>query len=184
MAHGESPFISIIVPAYNEEQQLSHTIAIITKYLSSIPRSYEIIIVNDGSVDGTPELAEKIASAHPCVRVTHLTKNKGKGYAVKIGALESQGQYLLFSDADLSTPISEMEKLLLYLDEGYDIAIGSRKMPYSCIEIPQPWYREVMGNLLSIIVRTLVVPGFYDTQCGFKGLTQESAKKNLQRTKN
>ncbi len=102
---------------------------------------------------------------------------------MRIGALESQGQCLLFSDADLSTPISEMEKLILPLDEGYDIAIGSRKMSCSHIEVRQPWYREVMGNLLSIIVRTFVVPGFYDTQCGFKCLTQKSAKKIFSKQK-
>lgn len=177
MVYKENPSISIIVPAYNEEQRLPESIAKIDTYFASISSPYEIIIVNDGSTDSTAKLATEIASLHSYVRVIHLKKNRGKGYAVRIGTQEAKGQYILFSDADLSTPIFEVEKLLLYLGKGYDIAIGSRKMPHSCIEVRQPWYRELMGNLLSIIVHLLVVPGFSDTQCGFKCLTQKSAKK-------
>jgi len=172
---GDNTFLSIIIPAYNEEKRLPNTIKKIAKYLASFSFQSEIIIVDDGSTDGTAKLAEEMTFLYPCLRVIHLKKNRGKGCAVRSGILEAKGKYILFSDADLSTPISEAEKLLVYLKSGYDIAIGSRKLPQSKIEVRQPFLRELMGSVFSIMVQVLVVQGVKDTQCGFKCFTQKSA---------
>lgn len=172
---GDNIFLSIIIPAYNEEKRLPRAIKKITKYLASISFQYEIIIVDDGSTDGTASLADEFTFLYPFLRVIHLKKNRGKGCAVRSGVLEAKGKYILFSDADLSTPISEAEKLLVYLKSGYDIAIGSRRLSFSKIEVRQPFLRELMGSVFSIMVQFLVLKGVKDTQCGFKCFTQKSA---------
>ena len=138
----------------------------------------EIIIVNDGSTDGTAELAEKFTFLCPYLRVIHLDKNRGKGCAVRRGILDAKGQYILLCDADLSTPISEADKLIHILyGSRYDIVIGSRKLPQSQIEVRQPLYREFLGEVFSIMVRMFLIRGIKDTQCGFKCFTQRSAKR-------
>jgi len=169
-------FLSIVIPAYNEEKRLSRTISEIAKYLASFSFKSELIIVDDGSTDRTAQLIDKMTVSHPYLQVIHLKKNRGKGFAVRKGILEAKGKYILFSDADLSTPISEAGKLLIWLYRGYDIAIGSRKLPQSKIEVRQSILREIAGSVFNMIVQTLILQGVKDTQCGFKCFTRKSAK--------
>ena len=167
-------YLSIIIPAYNEEQRLGATLRTILTYLARQPYPTEIIVVDDGSQDGTLRVAARFCGGNPPVRVLQNGRNRGKGFSVRQGFLHARGAYLLFSDADLSTPIEEVEKLLAALHTPYDIAIGSRALPESCIEVHQPWYRENMGRFFNVLVRALVMPGIRDTQCGFKCFTQEA----------
>lgn len=172
------PLLSVIIPAYNEENRLPQTILRITEYFASLPYKFEVIIVDDGSVDRTAQIAEKASLFYPNFQVISLSKNSGKGHAVRNGILRANGQYILFSDADLSTPISEAEKLLFYLNNGaYDIAIGSRRLPQSELRVRQPWHRRLMGRTFNMIIRLFVVRGISDTQCGFKCFTRESAQR-------
>jgi dolichyl-phosphate beta-glucosyltransferase len=169
-------FLSIVIPAYNEERRLGGTLRKIQKYLAQQPYAAEVIVVDDGSYDTTAEIVasscEKVASVH----LLRNAQNRGKGFSVRKGFLHAQGTYILFSDADLSTPINELEKLLTALREPSDIAIASRALTGSRVEVHQPWYRESMGRLFNILVQVLAVPGIQDTQCGFKCFTREAAR--------
>jgi dolichyl-phosphate beta-glucosyltransferase len=161
-------FISVIIPAYNEEQRIVPTVRRISEYLKDNWRDYEIVIVDDGSTDGTAKAVEELSGGLPNVSLLRSEKNRGKGSAVKKGVLLSRGELLLISDADLSTPIEEVEKLLPFMDEGFDIVIGSRGLGASEIDVRQPWYREGMGKTFNVLVRVLLMGGIKDTQCGFK----------------
>jgi len=160
--------ISIIIPAYNEELRIQPTIERTYSYLGEKFREFEIIVVDDGSTDGTVSVVENLVRDLGNIRLIHYPGNSGKGHAVKTGALASQGDFLLICDADQSTPIEELEKLLPFLPKEFDIAIGSRGLRESDIVVRQPWYRERMGKTFNMLVRTLVIGGFKDTQCGFK----------------
>ena len=167
-------FLSIIIPAYNEEKRIPNTLLKLLNYLSTKSYQWEIILVDDGSTDRTSEIAREVIKNNSLTVIkNHL--NQGKGYSVKRGVLSSTGNVLLFSDADLSTPIEELDKMLLWIDKGYDIVIGSRALPESIIETRQPWYRQLMGKTFNLLVQSLVLKGFNDTQCGFKCFTRESA---------
>jgi len=167
-------FLSIIIPAYNEEKRIPNTLLKLLNYLSTKSYQWEIILVDDGSTDRTSEIAREVIKNNSLTVIkNHL--NQGKGYSVKRGVLSSTGKVLLFSDADLSTPIEELDKMLLWIDKGYDILIGSRALPESIIETRQPWYRQLMGKTFNLLVQSLVLKGFNDTQCGFKCFTRESA---------
>lgn len=168
--------ISIIIPAYNEEERISKTLQILTEFTQSSQNMYtfELIVVSDGSSDSTVKLAKTFNN----VKVLEQNPNKGKGAAVGKGMLAANGDFLLFTDADLSTPITEIFKLLNKLEnEGYDIAIGSRAINSSLIKERQPFYREFMGKTFNRFVRFFVVKGISDTQCGFKLFSQAAAKK-------
>ena len=175
-------YISIIIPAYNEEKRIAATLTKILNYLSAKDYLWEIILVDDGSSDRTVETAKE-AIKDERLKVIKNPVNKGKGYSVKRGVMTSRGEIILFSDADLSTPIEELDKMILWLNEGYDIVIGSRALPESAIEIRQPWYREIMGKTFNVMVKNLGLSGFRDTQCGFKCFKREAALKafNLQK---
>jgi len=165
--------ISIIIPAYNEERRIVDTLNKIKAFLDG--KDYEIVVVNDGSKDRTVEVVEELHDDH--IRIINNPGNKGKGYAVRNGMLHAKGDLLLFSDADLSTPIEELEKLLPFVKEGYGIVIGSRAMKESDIKVHQPFYRELMGKFFNKIVGLVAVKGIKDTQCGFKLFTREAADK-------
>lgn len=169
-------FLSIIIPAYNEEKRVLPTLAKIGAYLSKRGFPYEIIIVDDGSTDNTLHMVKNFACSHNHIAVLANERNSGKGYSVKKGMLSAKGKYIFFTDADLSTPIEEIEKCLPYLTDGYDVVIGSRSLPESDITIHQPWYREKMGKIFNFMVHMVLIQGIVDTQCGFKGFKKEVVK--------
>jgi len=179
----ENTFLSVIIPAYNEEARIKNTLEKIHSYLKNQDYTYEIIIVNDGSTDNTWALVNEIAQKIKEVRILKNEKNRGKGFTIKKGFLNAKGKYLLFTDADLSTPIEEVEKLISWLKKGYDIAIGSRGLKESHIQIHQPWYRELAGKMFNLFVQAMAVPGIKDTQCGFKCFTQKAALEICERQK-
>jgi glycosyltransferase involved in cell wall biosynthesis len=162
--------ISIVVPAYNEQHRLPDTLRRIERHFAKSDWAFhEIIVVDDGSTDGTLAEATGFASGNPTVRVLRNPGNRGKGYSVRHGMLEAKGVWRLFSDADLSTPIEELEKLWRAIQEsGAEIAIGSRALDRSLIGIRQPGIRETVGKFFNVLVRAATGLPFYDTQCGFK----------------
>jgi dolichyl-phosphate beta-glucosyltransferase len=162
--------ISIVVPAYNEQARLPATIRRILNYLSRSEWVFhEIVIVDDGSTDGTLEIASAFARQHSNVRVLQNPGNRGKGYSVRHGMMEARGEWRLFSDADLSTPIEEIEKLRSAMErDGSDVAIGSRALDRSLIGVHQPGMRESAGRVFNAVMRTVVGLPIADTQCGFK----------------
>ncbi len=167
------PLLSIIIPAYNEAQRLPGSMEKILAWRQTAPYGVEIIIVENGSSDRTTEVAEAFAREHPGIRVIH--SEKGKGAAVKAGVYEGAGDYLFICDSDLSMPIAEVEKFLPPQLDGYDVAIGSREAP-GAHRFGEPGYRHLMGRVFNFIVRTLAVPGFDDTQAGFKMFKRETAR--------
>jgi dolichyl-phosphate beta-glucosyltransferase len=168
-------FLSLVIPAYNEASRIGPTLEKIIAYLARRGEACEIIVVDDGSGDGTAATARDAIRGWPRARVLSLPKNRGKGYAVREGVLASSGRAILYSDSDLSAPIEELDKLLPDLDRGYDAVIGSRALPGSDIRIRQSALRESMGKAFNLLVRLLVLPGVRDTQCGFKLLRREVA---------
>jgi dolichyl-phosphate beta-glucosyltransferase len=159
-----------VIPAYNEGRRLPPTLEKVQRYLAGRP--HEIVVVDDGSRDDTAARAEAAG-----VTVLRNEGNRGKGYSVRRGMLHARGDRRLMTDADLSTPIEELDRLLSLVDEGYDVVIGSRALPGANIEVRQPWYRENMGRLFNLCVRLVALPGLQDTQCGFKLFTAEAAEK-------
>ncbi len=169
----ESIYLTVVIPVFNEVNRIGKTLEKIMLYLDPCNYSFEIIVVDDGSTDGTYLLVKEFSERYKEVQILRTEMNQGKGDSVRKGMLASRGQYAVFSDADLSTPIEEIEKLLEWLGKGYDIAIGSRGLRESDIKIHQPWYREAMGKTFNLLVRFLAVKGIKDTQCGFKCFKQE-----------
>jgi len=165
--------LSVVIPAFNEEVRLGSTLEKIIGYLDSRALSYEILVSDDGSTDGTAAVAE--AFAERGVKVLRVPQNQGKGAATRRGVRESIGQGVLLTDADLSTPIEEIAKLEPHLDEA-EVVIGSRAVPGSRITIHQPFYRELMGKTFNKMIRLAGVWGINDTQCGFKLLRGETAR--------
>lgn len=166
--------ISIVIPAFNEEKRLPNTLKKIISYISSKKIQAEILVVDDGSKDDTSKIAKSFAKSN--VKLLSYGCNRGKGYAVRYGVLHSKGDLVLFSDADLSTPIEELEHFLVHIYAGFDIVIASRALPKSSILIHQPWYRELMGKSFNAVVRALAVKKIHDTQCGFKLFTKHASK--------
>ena len=165
----------MVIPAYNEEKRLPPTLDRLRAYLAQEPLAHEIVVVDDGSRDATYE----VARAHGATVVRNDT-NRGKGFAARRGMLLARGRRRLMTDADLSTPIQDLPRLMARLDEGYDVAIASRALPGSNIEVRQSAYREAMGRLFNVCVRVLAVPGLHDTQCGFKLFTAEAAEASFE----
>ncbi|MGB9848106.1 MAG: dolichyl-phosphate beta-glucosyltransferase [Minisyncoccia bacterium] len=171
------PFLSVIIPAYNEAERIPKTLLDIDKYLSQAGFSYEIIVVNDGSKDKTAEVVEKMKSLVKNLKLIDNKVNQGKGGVVAQGMLDAKGMIRLFADADNSTPIEQIEKFFPYFKEGYDVVIGSRAMKDSQLAVKQPFYRQILGRVGNLIIRLLAVPGIKDTQCGFKAFTEKAAEK-------
>lgn len=183
MIHEEC-FLSIIIPAYNEEKRLLPTLHKVYAYLSRQDFYSEIVIVDDGSTDNTIQVVRNFKSSDNHITILENTQNKGKGYSVRKGMLYAKGKYVFFTDADLSTPIEEIGRCLPYLiHDDYDVVIGSRSMPDSDIVIHQPWYREKMGKTFNFMVNMVLLKGIVDTQCGFKGFKKEVAKEVFKRCK-
>jgi dolichyl-phosphate beta-glucosyltransferase len=160
------PSISVVIPAYNEASRLPPTLRRLRDYLTTRPGTYEVLVVDDGSSDGTAEAARQVEC--PCLEVLRTEANHGKGHAVRLGMLRARGERILMTDADLSTPIEDLDRLLRSLADGFDVAIGSRALPGADVQVHQPWYRENAGRVFNLLVRLLVLPGLLDTQCGFK----------------
>ena len=166
-----TPEISIIIPAFEEEARVGQSIRQILSYLQEKQVPAELIVVDDGSKDGTAEAARTTFSAVPAIpsRVIRYEENRGKGFAVKTGLLAATAPIALFSDADLSTPIDEMPKLVDPIRNGeHDLTFGSRALDRSLIGTHQPWRREQGGKVFNLVVRSLTGMPFWDTQCGFK----------------
>ncbi len=177
------PHLSIIVPAYNEEERLPRTLARLSEYYDSQSYDYDVAVVSDGSKDGTARVVNEFAAAHPKFQLIEYQPNRGKGYAVRKGMLEAKGDLVLFCDADLATPQEETEKLLAHMKDGADVAFGSRPMAESKLEIRQPLYRELLGRAFNRAVQTLAIRGVTDTQCGFKMFTRKACQDVFTRCK-
>jgi dolichyl-phosphate beta-glucosyltransferase len=165
--------LSVVIPAYNEALRLGPTLRRVVEYLRAEGRPFEVLVVDDGSTDGTAEVAQKYTAEG--VRLLRQEVNRGKGAVVKAGVLASGGREVLLLDADLSTPIEEIEKLRPHLAES-PVVLGSRSVEGSDITEHQPFYREMMGRTFNLIIRALGVRGLRDTQCGFKLLSGDVAR--------
>jgi dolichyl-phosphate beta-glucosyltransferase len=171
----------VVIPAYNEESRLPPTIKEIHRFL--VHRSYdaEILVVDDGSRDRTRAVAKEAEAVCPSLRVLGYPKNRGKGFAVKTGVLAATRDAILFSDADLSTPIEELDRLWSWMDRGYDVVVASRSRHSSDVVVRQPFYREYMGRTFNMIVSMIAVRGIRDTQCGFKLFRRDAAHRIFSR---
>jgi len=172
----ERVFLSIVIPAYNEEARIGQTLRRIREYLSRQNYIAEIIVVDDGSRDLTGEKAGEALQGMKRARLIGRSRNLGKGRSVAEGVLEAEGALVLFTDADLSTPIEELDGFLPWIREGFDVVIGSRAYPESDIQVRQNHIRELMGKTFNTLVRFLVMEGIPDTQCGFKLFRGEVAR--------
>jgi glycosyltransferase involved in cell wall biosynthesis len=172
MRSARVPDLSIIIPSYNEESRLPATLDSIATYLSELGREAEVLVVDDGSKDGTVAVAEYFRIKIPTLRVVSNGINRGKGYSVRHGMHEARGRIALFTDADLSAPIEEAGKLIDALDT-YDLAIGSRAVDRSLISVHESPFREFAGIIFNKIVRIILWLPFVDTQCGFKAFRRE-----------
>jgi dolichyl-phosphate beta-glucosyltransferase len=164
----ERPHLSVVVPAYNEARRLERPLRTVSSHLASQPYSAELIVVDDGSEDETFQLVQALAGELKVpVRAFRYRPNRGKGHALKVGFARARGERILFTDADLATPIEQLDALGQAIDLGYDIAIGSRKKAGAHIRVHQPWYRERMGKVFTWLVRSFLAD-VSDATCGFK----------------
>ncbi len=167
------PLLSLIIPAYNEGERLPKTLPVVFDFLESQPFPFEIILVNNNSRDNTREIALEFARTRPYLRVLD-EMTQGKGAAVRTGMLAATGEYLFMADADFSMPVAEIAKFLPPRLDAYDVAIGSREAP-GAVRYNEPAYRHFMGRVFNFYVKVLAIPGFEDTQCGFKCFRREVA---------
>jgi len=173
------PALSIIIPAYNEENRLPGTLLRIRDYFAAAPvpgEGIEVIVVDDGSTDGTAGVVEEWIRGMPCLRFLSNKENRGKGYSVRHGMLEARGRLVLFTDADLSSPIEESAKLLAAIEAGNDVAIGSRAIDRTLIKVHQSRFREIAGMIFNGLVKLFTGLPFHDTQCGFKAFVREPSQ--------
>jgi dolichyl-phosphate beta-glucosyltransferase len=168
-----SPFLSVVIPAFNEARRLPGTLERVVAFLEGLGKTFEVVVVDDGSTDGTAERAREVVG--DALVLSANDGNRGKGYSVRRGMLLARGERRLMTDADLSTPIEELPRLMGLLDQGYDVAIGSRALPGSSVEVRQGRFREGMGRIFNRLVQGLVLPGLEDTQCGFKLFAAKAA---------
>lgn len=165
--------LSVVIPAYNEERRLPTTLDDVVSYLGAQTYRSEIIVSDDGSTDRTVAVVRASDGGRVALRLVQAAdkKNHGKGAAVRRGMLDALGAYRLFMDADNSTTVDHVERFWAFFQAGYDVVIGSRDVPGAIVAVHQPWYKELAGNLGNVVVRSLAVPGMYDTQAGFKMFT-------------
>lgn len=173
--------LSIIIPAYDEAKRIIPSLERITAYLSPRLDDYEVIVIDDGSKDQTAPIVTQYSANHPQVHLRQNVRNRGKGYSVRHGMLWATGEWLLFSDADLSTPIDELEHFASFIGE-FDVIIGSRGLKDSNIVEHQPVYREWMGRAFNQFVQRAALAGLSDTQCGFKLFSRTCARDVFSRT--
>lgn len=171
-------YLSVIIPVYNEESRLPKTLREIDKYLSRQTYDYEIIVVSDGSTDKTVEIVRNLMTEIKNLKILDFKENRGKGFGVRQGMLEAKGDYRLFTDADNSTSIDQVEKMWPEFNKGYDIVIGSRDVKGAILDPPQPWIRKVILGEGFKLFRKIII-GLWrieDSQCGFKGFTKKAAE--------
>jgi len=182
---GLTPSLAVVIPAFNEQSRLPATLGRIVAWRSSHARLAEILVVNDGSRDATAELARAFADAHTtpqlAIRVLDNPGNRGKGYSVRHGVLEATADWILFSDADLSSPIEECDKLLAAAGDRCQVAFGSRALNRSLIGVHQPVLRENAGRVFNLCMRLITGLPFSDTQCGFKLFRRDAAREIFRR---
>ena len=176
-------YLSVVIPAYNEEKRIGISLTKIYGYLKKRKFDFEIIVIDDGSKDKTLSLLSEYSQNIPNLIVLKNESNQGKGFSVKKGVLKSKGDIILFTDADLSTPIGETDKLIGWIKNGYQIAIGSRDLPESQVKRHQAWYRELMGKIFNRIIRLILNLDYHDTQCGFKCFKRDAALEVFQSSK-
>jgi dolichyl-phosphate beta-glucosyltransferase len=169
------PTLSIIIPAYNESARIGRTLEQVSACVHERNWQAEVIVVNDGSRDDTAEIVRRIGARDPIVRLLENPVNRGKGYSVRNGMLHASGEIVMFTDADLSSPIEETERLLAAIRAGADIAIGSRWLDKGRQTKHQPWYRQMFGRCFNAVTRLVMGLPFADTQCGFKAFRREVA---------
>jgi len=177
--------LSVVIPAYNEERRLPATLSKVVRYLEDFGKPYEVLVVDDGSTDGTSEAVHTFQMSSRLgeqVRLIQSNKNYGKGSAVAIGMMMAKGAYILFTDADNSTPIEELEGFYAQRERA-DILIGSRYLTDSRVHVKQPWYRIAIGRIANFIIQLFLVDGIKDTQCGFKMFKHQVAKDIFSRSK-
>jgi glycosyltransferase involved in cell wall biosynthesis len=167
---------SFIIPAYNESERLTVSLPKVLDYVSRNQLPGEIIVVNDGSSDDTAGIVRRFAASNPVVRLLENPGNRGKGYSVRNGMLHATGDVMLFTDADLSSPIGEASKLFAALEQGADVAIGSRWLRAELQTERQPWYRQLYGRLFNLALRLVLGLKYRDTQCGFKAFTRSAVQ--------
>lgn len=175
----KQPELSVIIPVYNEEDRVGKTLQSAMAYLKKKRLFAEILVVDDGSKDGTVAVVEKFkpkSKARQILRILRHNINRGKGAAVRTGALAAKGEIVLFMDADNATPLSEYEKFKPFLEKGMEVVLGSRAVDRSQVRIPQPLYRQALGRVGNLFIQLLAVPGIKDTQCGFKAFTHKAAR--------
>lgn len=174
--------LSIIIPAFNEETRIEPTLRSIDRFLAPLGVRYEILVVDDGSTDGTVALVERLRADMPALRCLPCFENRGKGHAVRVGMLAGVGEVRLMCDADGSMPAEEMPKLIAPIFSGKaDIAIGSRYVDGARTTAAQPWWRVVWSRLANRVVQTSLVAGIQDTQCGFKAFSAKAAEATFSR---
>ena len=176
-ANVAEPLVSVIIPAYNEEGRIWATLEQVVAYLTSRPYAWEVVVADDGSTDGTVALVTKMVEREPRARLVQAAHG-GKGSALREGIRRAEGEYLFLCDADLSMPIQQLGRFIPPALSGYDLAIGSREVP-GARRFREPRLRHVQGRVFNALVRLLVVPGFADTQCGFKSLRGDIARQLL-----
>jgi len=176
----ENIYISVVIPAYNEERRIKGTLAKLREFLDRQTYSYEVLVVDDGSTDSTHQAVEAVARGWSQLKLFSNLANRGKGAVVRQGILSAEGKYILFSDADNATPIEQINKLLQHISQ-YPVVIGSRHCPGAKIHIPQVMHRMVLSRLSNLLIRWLAVPGVCDTQCGFKLFQRLPAREIFER---
>ncbi len=182
MTSSPVPQLTIVIPAFNEEQRLVRTLEAASGWLDSEGRDWELIVVDDGSSDGTVKVVAEAAVRQPRISCIELGVNQGKGAAVRRGMLAARGRRVLFMDADLATPMNQLSLLERALDEGASVAIGSRGTKGSSVRRSQGFLRQNMGKTFNLIVRAVALDGIRDTQCGFKLFTREAVDAIFPRT--
>ena len=172
----DTVFLSVVIPAYNEEDRLPHTLEATTSYLKKQAYTWEILVVDDGSSDSTAKKVQALQIVDPRIQLLQYGKNRGKGYAVRFGMTHAKGTYRLFMDADNSTTIDHFAKFLPIFDDGYDVVIGSRDIAGAQIDVHQAKWKELLGDMGNLWIQFWAVRGISDTQAGFKVFTARATQ--------
>lgn len=169
--------LSVIIPSYNEEKRIAKTLREIHQYLKGQSYGWEILVVSDGSKDNTAQVVKGLLSEIPNLKLIDNKENHGKGYVTRQGMLEAEGKFRVFTDADNSTSIDQVEKMWPQFEAGFDIVIGSRDIKGAVLPVPQPWIRRRVGDIFNLMVQVVCgLWGIWDTQCGFKGFSKKATE--------